>query len=72
MKNESELKMKRAYWSGVYYALDPAERIGSEKSGRLWLTAEIWLNVIDWALGQVTDTAAKLGPKDDNGIEWET
>ena len=68
MKNEYEIRLKQAYWSGVYYALDPAEKHGSQK---LWLTAEIWLTVLNWVLGQATDSATTIKPVDNDHREWD-
>jgi hypothetical protein len=72
MRGEDEIKSKRAYWSGVYYALDPAERHKSEKSQTVWLTAEVWLTALDWILGQTTDSATTIEPGDDDPKGWDT
>jgi hypothetical protein len=61
MRNENEIKLKRAYWEGVYYSLNPAERHKSDKAKKEWLTAEVWLSALDWSLGLVTNSATTLG-----------
>jgi hypothetical protein len=66
VKSEDEIKLKRAYWQGVYYSLDPEKRAQSEKSGQEWLTASIWLTVLDWSLGLVQDLATTLREPEDN------
>jgi hypothetical protein len=70
MRDENEIKLKRAYWSGVYYALNPAERLRSEKSEKEWLTAEVWLTALDWILGQATDSASTLRKLEDTK-DWD-
>jgi len=60
MRDESEIKSKRDYWLGVYYALNPADRHSQDKSGKEWLVSEIWLSALDWSLGQATNTATTL------------
>ena len=65
MRDDNEIKSKRAYWSGVYYALDPANRGGSHESQREWVTAQVWLTALDWVLGRATDSTTTLGGRDD-------
>jgi len=73
MKDENEIKSKRAYWSGVYYALDPAKRLESRKSQTVWLTAEVWLTALDWVLGQATDSVTTIRLTDDDHYRyWDT
>lgn len=72
MKDAAEINLKRAYWSGVYYALDPAERHGPEESKRVWLTAETWLTALDWALGRASNSATTLRPLDVKTEGWDT
>jgi hypothetical protein len=64
MRDENEIQSKRNYWLGVYYALNPAERNRSEKSEKEWLTAEVWINALEWSLGQATNSATTLGQMD--------
>ncbi len=61
MRDESEIKLKRAYWQGVYDALTRGERTRSEKSERDRVSAEVWLGALDWILGQAEDAASSLG-----------
>ena len=60
MRDENEIKLKRAYWQGVYDALKNGEKSRSEKAERDRLTAEVWLNALDWILGQVDESAGSL------------
>ena len=71
MRDEAEMRVKRAYWEGVYYALDPDRRARSPRSRRQWLTAETWLKALDWALGQAMDTGTTLEPMTDKTIGWD-
>ncbi len=68
MRDESEIKLKRAYWQGVYDALTRGERTRSEKSERDRVSAEVWLGALDWILGQAEDSASSLG-KTENSKE---
>jgi hypothetical protein len=72
MRDESELNLKRAYWSGVYHALDPQDRQTSREAQRTWLTAEVWLTAIDWVLGKATASATIVGLMDTDSKEWDT
>ncbi len=65
MRDESEIRLKRAYWAGVYYALDPDEKLRPGRPQKPWLSAEIWLVALDWALGQATDPATSFHPMAD-------
>lgn len=60
MIDENEIKMKRAYWQGVFDALSHGEKSRSEKSEKDRLTAEVWLTVLDWILGQKEESASIL------------
>lgn len=60
MIDESEIKLKRAYWQGVFDALTHGERSRSEKSEKDRLTAEVWLTALDWILGQKDQSASTL------------
>jgi hypothetical protein len=57
---ENEIKLKRAYWQGVFDALSHGERSRSEKSEKDRLTAEVWLTALDWILGQKDQSASTL------------
>lgn len=71
IKDENEIKLKRAYWEGVYYALDPETRSRSEKSETMWLTSEVWLNALDWVLGRTTDSSATIRQISDELGGWD-
>jgi len=58
--DENEIKMKRAYWQGVFDALSHGEKSRSEKSEKDRLTAEVWLTALDWILGQKEESASTL------------
>jgi hypothetical protein len=66
VKNENEIKLKRAYWQGVYYSLNPEKRARSEKSEKEWLIASAWLAALDWSLGLAQDSATVLREVEDN------
>ncbi len=72
MRDENELKLKRAYWSGVFYTLDPSKRNASAETRKVWHTAEIWITAIDWVLGKATDSATAFGLMDVDSHEWDT
>ena len=60
MIDESEIKLKRAYWQGVFDALNHGEKSRSERSEKDKLTAEVWLGALDWILGQKDESASTL------------
>jgi hypothetical protein len=72
MRDENEINLKRAYWSGAYYALDPLERQASREAQKAWLTAEVWITAIDWVLGHTTASATTLEPVDADSEYWDT
>jgi hypothetical protein len=51
MRDEAEIKLKRAYWVGVVEGLKAAEKRRSNKFEKEQLTAEVWLAALDWELG---------------------
>jgi hypothetical protein len=61
LRDDTEIKLKRAYWQGVYDALKNGDRSKSERNEKDKMTAEVWLNVLDWILGQVEDAVGILG-----------
>jgi hypothetical protein len=65
MRDENEIKLKRAYWSGVFDALKPSEKSRSEKSEKELLTAGVWLTALDWILGQEKESATTIGEVED-------
>lgn len=60
MMEENEIKLKRAYWQGVFDALNPAEKSRSEKAEKDRLTAGVWLSALDWILGQGEESGSTL------------
>jgi hypothetical protein len=58
--DENEIKLKRAYWQGVYDALNHGEKSRSDKMEKDRLTAEVWLVALDWILGQKEDSVSTL------------
>jgi hypothetical protein len=70
VKSENEIKLKRAYWQGIYYSLNPENRVQSEESEKEWLTAYIWLTALDWSLGLAQDSATSLRSPRDNW-DWK-
>ena len=70
MRDENALKLKQAYWSGVFDALKPTDKNRSEKSEKERLTAEVWLAALQWVLGEGTESGPTIGKvedkKDDN------
>jgi hypothetical protein len=72
MRNEVDLELKRAYWTGVFFTLDPEQKGVSEKTSKMWLTAEVWLTAIDWVLGKATNSATVIGERPDDSEYWDT
>jgi hypothetical protein len=64
LRDENEIKLKRAYWQGVYDALKSNDRSKSERTEKDKLTAEVWLNALDWILGQIDDSTGILSKPD--------
>lgn len=64
MRDENEIRLKKAYWQGVSDALKNSDRSKSERTERDKLTAEVWLNALDWILGQVDESTGTLGKPD--------
>lgn len=52
MKDDTEIKLKRAYWFGVFDALNTPEKAKVDKLDKERLTAQVWLAALDWMLGQ--------------------
>jgi hypothetical protein len=71
MRDETEIKLKRAYWQGVFDALNPAEKSRSEKSEKERVTAGVWLTSLDWMLGHGEENGSTLG-KADTTKDWDT
>jgi hypothetical protein len=66
VRDENEIKLKRAYWQGVFDALNPGEKSRSEKSEKEKLSAEVWLTALDWILGQKEESESTLGKVGNN------
>jgi hypothetical protein len=58
--DENEIKLKRAYWQGVFDALSHGEKSRSEKVEKDRVTAEVWLVALYWILGQKEESASTL------------
>ena len=58
--DENEIKLKRAYWQGVFDALNHGEKSRSDKVDKDRLTAEVWLVALDWILGQKDESVSSL------------
>ncbi len=65
MRDENALKLKQAYWTGVFDALKPTDKSRSEKSEKERLTAEIWLTALQWVLGEGTESEPTIGKAED-------
>ena len=61
MRDETEIRLKQAYWQGVSDALNSGEKSRSEKSEKDRLTAEVWLAALDWLLGQADESTSMMG-----------
>ena len=66
MRNENEIKLKRAYWQGVFDALNPVGKSRPEKSEKEKLSAEVWLTALDWILGQTEESVSTIGNFENN------
>jgi hypothetical protein len=64
MKDDNEIKLKRAYWYGVYDALNTPEKARNDKLDKEKLTAQIWLSALDWMLGQGEEGSKLDRPED--------
>jgi hypothetical protein len=60
MRNESEVNLKRAYWSGAFDTLNIPENARSDKLFKEKITAQTWLTALDWMLGQSDELGSKL------------
>jgi hypothetical protein len=59
MRDENEIKMKRAYWNGAFDTLNIPENAKSDKLNKEKVVAQTWLTALDWMLGQSEDAASK-------------
>jgi hypothetical protein len=60
MRSENEINLKRAYWNGAFDTLNTPENAKSDKFSKEKLTAQTWLAVLDWILGQSDEASSKL------------
>ena len=60
MRDENEVKLKRAYWFGVFDALNTPEKARNDKLDKERLTAQVWLSALDWFLGQAEESSSTL------------
>ncbi len=60
MRDEIEIKLKRAYWNGAFDTLNIPENARSDKFNKEKTIAQTWLTALDWMLGQSDETASKL------------
>ncbi len=66
MREENEIKLKRAYWQGVFDALKSPEKSRSDRLDKDKLTAEVWLSALDWILGQAQESVSLLEKPEEN------
>jgi hypothetical protein len=59
MRDENEIKLKRAYWNGAFDTLNIPENAKSDKLNREKVVAQTWLTALDWILGQSEEIAGK-------------
>jgi hypothetical protein len=57
MKDEAEIKLKRAYWQGVFDALSGPKKSDSDKER---ITAQVWVQAMDWILDKAKDSDTKI------------
>ena len=60
MRDENEIRLKRAYWYGVFDALNVPEKARTDKLDKEKLTAQVWLAAMDWLLGQGESPESRL------------
>ena len=60
MREENEIKLKRAYWQGVFDALKSPDKSRSDRLDKDKLTSEVWLSALDWILGQKEESASLI------------
>ncbi len=59
MRDEIEIKLKRSYWLGAFDTLNTPENAKTDKLMKEKITAQTWLTVLDWILGQSDESASK-------------
>jgi hypothetical protein len=59
MRSENEVKLKLSYWHGAKDTLNTPENARSDKLIKEKITAQTWLAVLDWMLGQSHETSEK-------------
>jgi hypothetical protein len=60
MKDEIQVRMKHSYWTGVLDTLNTHENPRSDKFVKEKITAETWLVVLDWILGQSEESSSEV------------
>jgi hypothetical protein len=60
LREENEIKLKRAYWQGVFDALKSPDKSRSDRLDKDKLTSEVWLSALDWILGQKEESASLI------------
>jgi hypothetical protein len=63
MRDETEITLKRAYWVGVSEGLKAGEKRKSDKLDKERLTAQVWLDALDWELGDNEKTTKLARPE---------
>ncbi len=66
MREENEIKLKRAYWQGVFDALKSPEKSRTDRLDKDKLTSEVWLAALDWILGQAQESTSLLEKTEEN------
>jgi hypothetical protein len=66
MRDENEIKLKRAYWQGVFDALKSPDKSRSDRVDKDKLVSEVWLSSLDWILGQKEESASLLERTEEN------
>ena len=64
MRDENEVKVKRAYWQGVHDASATGDRSRSERLERQRVSAKVWLTALDWILGNADESASNVAEID--------
>ena len=60
MRDEIEIKLKRAYWNGALDTLNNSENAKPDKLSKEKISAQTWLAALDWMLGQSDEASSKL------------
>jgi hypothetical protein len=60
MKDELEVKLKLSYWQGAFDTLNTPENARNDKLNKDKITAQTWLDALNWILGPTGDSNKKL------------